>query len=1207
MFLEEADDENFFSQLHENTFDSSDSRLNVLCFDKNRPLESLKFTELHELLTIYPSQPKTKFDVFSEDEIYQLRECEDEFDLFYSRDCFLNDMNEYIDASSVKFKRFDYSKWIEDNKIKHVECLLFENFDKKIIWDEVEKHHLTAISKREELLHSFFENSATTNFNFPLTAIGNDYCVDFDTNCERYIDPKKFYNYNNIHFPIFQDLNDLSAFSDDESEDNDEKEDEEMEENSEEEEEEVEKIPQISNPFNISLDHYYRKKAAIRKNNVYCRQNHDPHAYTSIPFVNLPYTARNLLKLHTGYQPRRNIRHKIEFSRYPHVIFEYTDEDPMILQNVGMCSQIQTFYATSDNIDYGQCKEHSRGRPIFIEEGDHFPLIHKLEPGLGNATTTLTNNLTTALISKPKKTDDFLLRKVGNKYVLSNISDVYNIGQLHPNVPIPSIGSSGYNTLITKRVALFIISFLKKFGQIKFSQIAQVFPEVAESTIRQQLIDFCEFDGCDKYFLSKHPKKEIPQLSPEDNCILESITSHYQKLLKRGVSSFVNTYQFNIARDYCMKNPKVWPIFEPIFVEMSKMPWNWSDSYLSTKNKRSRVSLELGLAHHWETDSIPIVTIPRKNSRPNKNDDSISEQSSLHNSASQKKSRKETNYDIRINNIYKKQLQYLDEIDLRDSLDQELVDLADELDNLFSDEDDGDIIESNLTENYITDAKFLRTMHRTGKIPARIKKPLYFNERKIIKVYRRVPLTEKEKLQNPGCYDKLVTQIIRDPELIKKTIQIHNSASKPNPSKPQIHHTLNLPWVAKFEEISKKITQAPKSTNVTKRNYKGKIQDADVLFITLADLGDGKAHVKCKKHRPPYRDTQYKEQVWKHLKIQLAYCFRNMDYFPLSCSVCDFKYDFNELDPMVRKTLDNISRSILPPSLKRKNVSHDASPKKKSKSNNRNSSRKRSLFGKPSLFDDTFFLESEERDPVITLFDQNFDEKEVVIDVVTSSKKEKQNIHRENNLQKESLFDNIIIDVEEKESLFDDITINIDMPSEEEKESCFDDITINIDVPSEEKESCFDDIDIDISLEEKKSLFQSLDDVTYYSEEKKEQILCNDDAQTEKKTEDDEKKSLFDSSAENEEKIEKVKEGSNNFEEKQLKNSLFTFDIGEDVDDEIIIEIGSSQEKTINVDEKNENKKITSTMSVQVKKERIDDYFRRLDKNSKIKETIFKD
>ncbi|TNY19545.1 Atypical/TAF1 protein kinase [Rhodotorula diobovata] len=234
------------------------------------------------------------------------------------------------------------------------------------------------------------------------------------------------------------------------------------------------------------------------------------------------------------------------------VLWEYSEEHPPIISNVGMGSIIVNYYrkkAPEDpfipNLEIGQ--------PLLLEGTDESPfkMFGFVHPG--QTVTTLYNNLIRAPMFKHEVPEtDFLVVRVtidgDTQYYIRSIPHLYIVGQTYPQSEVPGPHSRKVTTLQKNRLMTIAFKLVNKNkdSRIKVHRLTRYFPDHNDLQMRQKLKEFMEFvrKGDNQGFWMIKPSVQVPNelemlkmAEPETVCLAESMQVGLRTLQDAGYTN----------------------------------------------------------------------------------------------------------------------------------------------------------------------------------------------------------------------------------------------------------------------------------------------------------------------------------------------------------------------------------------------------------------------------------------------------------------------------------------------------------------------------------------------------------------------------------------------------------------------------------------------------------------------------------------------
>ncbi|GAA5988754.1 hypothetical protein JCM11641_006528 [Rhodosporidiobolus odoratus] len=234
------------------------------------------------------------------------------------------------------------------------------------------------------------------------------------------------------------------------------------------------------------------------------------------------------------------------------VLWEYSEEHPPIVSNVGMGSIIVNYYRKKA-ADDKHIPNAEVGQPLLLEGTDESPFktfgfVHP-----GQTVTTLYNNLVRAPLFKHEVPDtDFLVVRVTidgeTQYFIRSIPHLYVVGQTYPQIEVPGPHSRKITTLQKNRLMTIAFKLVakNKDSRIKVHRLTRYFPDHNDLQMRQKLKEFMEFvrKGDNQGFWMVKSSVQVPNeqemlklAEPESVCLAESMQVGLRTLQDAGYTN----------------------------------------------------------------------------------------------------------------------------------------------------------------------------------------------------------------------------------------------------------------------------------------------------------------------------------------------------------------------------------------------------------------------------------------------------------------------------------------------------------------------------------------------------------------------------------------------------------------------------------------------------------------------------------------------
>lgn len=241
----------------------------------------------------------------------------------------------------------------------------------------------------------------------------------------------------------------------------------------------------------------------------------------------------------------------------PFVLYEYSEEYPPVMSNLGMGSLLVNYYRKRDARDEHIPKlDLGEGVVLDVQDESPFMKFGSVEPG--RTQPTLYNRMVRAPLFRHKaaQTDFLLIRSTTKnevRYYLRDIRNLFAVGQTYPLVPVPGPHARLVTNALKYRMQLIAYKLLEKsIGErIKIHKIMKYFPDQNELQMRQRMKEFMEYHRRDKDqgFWKLKPDHVPPteadlqsKLPPEHVCLIEAMQAGQRHLLDAGYTKTAEGY-----------------------------------------------------------------------------------------------------------------------------------------------------------------------------------------------------------------------------------------------------------------------------------------------------------------------------------------------------------------------------------------------------------------------------------------------------------------------------------------------------------------------------------------------------------------------------------------------------------------------------------------------------------------------------------------
>ncbi|CAH8845943.1 unnamed protein product [Trichobilharzia szidati] len=329
---------------------------------------------------------------------------------------------------------------------------------------------------------------------------------------------------------------------------------------------------------------------------------------------NVPFPVTNLTRhIHRKMREREDERAatgggEIFFMRNPGdlsgadgeiVLFEFSEEYPPLMAQVGMATRIINYYRPLVPRDrslspcphaYNEPPELPYGSLVYVGGSDS-PFLGVIRPG--GCLQTVENSMYRAPIYPHTLSNtDFLLIRNRNGISIRRIANAFTVGQEVPLMEVPGPNSKRANNFVRDFLQVFILRlFLRSTDEpkrIKMEEIRKAFPNHSESSVRKRLKICADFKrtGSDASWWVLRSDYRLPSeeevrylVSPEDCCAHYSMLAAELRLKDAGYGEkclFVLDENQGEEEEDKEGQPKMED-------EVRAAPWNTTRAYLASQ------------------------------------------------------------------------------------------------------------------------------------------------------------------------------------------------------------------------------------------------------------------------------------------------------------------------------------------------------------------------------------------------------------------------------------------------------------------------------------------------------------------------------------------------------------------------------------------------------------------------------------------------
>ncbi|KAI1323526.1 hypothetical protein F5Y16DRAFT_335623 [Xylariaceae sp. FL0255] len=272
------------------------------------------------------------------------------------------------------------------------------------------------------------------------------------------------------------------------------------------------------------------------------------------------------------------------------VLFEYSEQFPIVLSNFGMGNRIVNYYRRKERGDDEKIPKLDLGEthPLLPEDRSPFSIFGTVD--IGETVPTLYNGMYRAPIFKHEpRPNDFLLGYTTNtsdgpRWFVRNIDHVYTVGQVFPilEVPGPHARKVTNNSKSRLKMIAYRMMRQKTTHDVSLKEITPHVFEKEDPQNRQKLKEFLTYDKESKTWRSREgedlPDEETIRgyIKPEDVCLVEAMQVGQQLMENAGY-------------DPKGKDDNEEDADEPLVVQLA--PWRITKNFIDASQSKAMVAL----------------------------------------------------------------------------------------------------------------------------------------------------------------------------------------------------------------------------------------------------------------------------------------------------------------------------------------------------------------------------------------------------------------------------------------------------------------------------------------------------------------------------------------------------------------------------------------------------------------------------------------
>ncbi|KAF2758144.1 hypothetical protein EJ05DRAFT_476401 [Pseudovirgaria hyperparasitica] len=304
---------------------------------------------------------------------------------------------------------------------------------------------------------------------------------------------------------------------------------------------------------------FYKVKMSARE----CRSFHRPQMHFKAPeLAKVTKNRRVKRKLLKGLSAKEIYATSDSLSLADNsdmILFEYSEEQPMMMSNFGMHSRLINYYKRKDDADTQRPKKELGETSVLLPQDDSpFSKFGTVEPG--EMTSALSNQMFRAPVfqHEPKNSDFLIIRSTtgenGHSWHVRNISNLMVVGQQFPNMEIPGTHSRKVTEAAKNRLKMIAYRIYRSNSRRKVKgallsneMIREHLPGTDIAQNRGKLREFMQYDKeraswnpNPAEYTDDAPVESLRKIVPETICLLDATQVGAQYLQDAGYNKTDN-------------------------------------------------------------------------------------------------------------------------------------------------------------------------------------------------------------------------------------------------------------------------------------------------------------------------------------------------------------------------------------------------------------------------------------------------------------------------------------------------------------------------------------------------------------------------------------------------------------------------------------------------------------------------------------------
>ncbi|QSZ29582.1 hypothetical protein DSL72_004098 [Monilinia vaccinii-corymbosi] len=275
-------------------------------------------------------------------------------------------------------------------------------------------------------------------------------------------------------------------------------------------------------------------------------------------------------------------------------LIEYSEEQPIVLSNFGMCNKIINYYRRKDAEDQERpTPEDKIGDTTILLPEDKSPFANFGFVDPGETVRALHNEMYRTPIFKhpPKNTDFLCVRSTtgvhGTTWHLRNIDNLFVAGQQFPSVKIPTPHSRTVTNAAKNRVKMIAFRKIRRSvsKSLRISELTAHILDTNDMQNRAKLKEILTYDKNEKVWRPEEgtiiPDEAALRslVKPEDVCMIDAMQVGLRNLTDAGLDSLTEKEEGDDVT------------FADRPLEQKLTPWNTSKAFLDATSGKAMLQL----------------------------------------------------------------------------------------------------------------------------------------------------------------------------------------------------------------------------------------------------------------------------------------------------------------------------------------------------------------------------------------------------------------------------------------------------------------------------------------------------------------------------------------------------------------------------------------------------------------------------------------